>query len=226
MARPSPTLRSDGSVTRTRILESAGELFASQGLASTTSKAIAAKAEVDLASINYHFGSRDKLYEAVLVEAHRRFVRIEDLERVLAGDAAPEEKLGTLFEIIIGRLTDTSHWSTTVLARELAAPSVHSSVLRNEEAPPKLRIALQLLSEITAIPIDAPELLCCLISVAAPCAMLIIAGGSLPAPGNAILQIDRRALVDHMRLFALAGLRAAGEDYHARLKDNHAPAPV
>ena len=39
--------RSDGAATRARILESAGTLFASQGLTSTTSKAIAAKAEVE-----------------------------------------------------------------------------------------------------------------------------------------------------------------------------------
>ncbi len=57
-------LRTDGEATYNRILETAGKLFATSGFAETSSKAIAAKAEVDLASINYHFGSRSGLYQA------------------------------------------------------------------------------------------------------------------------------------------------------------------
>lgn len=212
--------RADGSATRSRILECAGELFGSQGLASTTNKAIAAKAEVDLASINYHFTSRDGLYRAVLVEAHRRFVRLEELEQISASPAAPDEKLAALLHAIVGRIVGHAHWSTTVLVREVAAPSVHFSVLRDEEVPPKLLIALQILSEVSGIPIGAPELLCCLISVAAPCAMLLIAGDKLPAPGRDIMEIDRRALADHLHRFALAGLHAAGHDYHSRHQDD------
>ena len=218
--------RSDGAATRARILESAGTLFASQGLASTTSKAIAAKAEVDLASINYHFGNRDGLYRAVLVEAHRRFVRLEELERISASQVMPEEKLGTLLDAIVGRLAGPSHWSTAVLVRELAAPSAHFAVLRDEEAPPKLRVALRILSDVSGIPIGAPELLCCLISVAAPCAMLLVAGNNLPAPGRDILRINRRTLADHLHRFALAGLHAAGQDYRARHEEDHAQLPV
>ena len=63
-------LRADGEVTRSRILEAAGELIALHGFAETPSKAIATQAGVDLASINYHFGSRGGLYQAVLIEAH------------------------------------------------------------------------------------------------------------------------------------------------------------
>lgn len=58
--------RKDGEATRLRILEAAGELCATLGFGETSNKAVAAKAEVDLASINYHFGSRNGLYQAVL----------------------------------------------------------------------------------------------------------------------------------------------------------------
>jgi len=216
MGKPRRNLRSDGSATRARILESAGALFGSQGLASTTSKAIAAQAEVDLASINYHFGSRDGLYRAVLVEAHRRFIRIEELERIATSDIAPEEKLGALLDTIVGRISGEAHWGMTVLARELAAPSSHMSVLRDVEVPPKLHVVLRILSEITGIPPSAPELFRCLISVAAPCAMLLIAGENLPAPGRDVLQVDQRALTDHLHRFAIAGLHATGKDYRSR----------
>lgn len=207
--------RSDGAATRARILEYAGELFAAQGLAATTSKAIAARAEVDLASINYHFDSREGLYRAVLVEAHRRFIELEQLEGIAADAAPAEAKLAMLLEAIVGRIGD-AQWSTAVLAREIAAPTAQIAVLRDEEAPPKLQIIMRILHEITAIPLTAPELLCCLISTAAPCAMLLFGGDNLPAPGNGVLRIDRRALIDHLHRFALAGLRAASDDYRAR----------
>lgn len=222
MSAPRRNLRSDGSATRARILESAGALFGSQGLAATTSKAIAAHAEVDLASINYHFGSRDGLYQAVLVEAHRRFIRIEELERISASEAAAEDKLGALLDTIVGRISGEVHWGMTILAREVVAPSPHMSVLRDDEVPPKFHVVLRILSEITGIPPGAPELACCLISVAAPCAMLLIAGEHLPAPGRDVLQVDRRTLTGHLHRFALAGLHAAGQDYRSRNEENHA----
>lgn len=157
---------------------------------------------------------------------HEGRARGEELERISASQVMPEEKLGTLLDAIVGRLAGPSHWSTAVLVRELAAPSAHFAVLRDEEAPPKLRVALRILSDVSGIPIGAPELLCCLISVAAPCAMLLIAGDNLPAPGRDILRIDRRALADHLHRFALAGLNAAGQDYRARHEEDNAQLPA
>ena len=46
--------RSDGDLTKSKILDAAGRLIAQDGFAKTTSKAIAKLAEVDLAAINYH----------------------------------------------------------------------------------------------------------------------------------------------------------------------------
>ena len=75
--------RTDGEATRARILQAAGELFGSRGFAETTSKAVAAHAGVDLASINYHFGSRSGLYQATLIEAHRRLFTVDALSQLV-----------------------------------------------------------------------------------------------------------------------------------------------
>ena len=89
-------LRTDGEATRARILQAAGTLMAQSGFAATPSKAIAALAAVDLASINYHFGGREGLLQATLAEAHRHFISEEEL-RALANGAQPaSEKLHTL----------------------------------------------------------------------------------------------------------------------------------
>lgn len=51
--------------TITRILDAAEELFAEQGFAETSLRSITAKAEVNLAAVNYHFGSKKVLIQAV-----------------------------------------------------------------------------------------------------------------------------------------------------------------
>jgi AcrR family transcriptional regulator len=59
MTRPSD-------ITRDRILRAAQRLFADRGYADTSVRAVVAKARVNQASINYHFGGKDGLYREVL----------------------------------------------------------------------------------------------------------------------------------------------------------------
>lgn len=70
-----------GSDTKDTILDAAESLFAHNGFANTSLRSITAKAKVNLASVNYHFGSKDALIEAVLA---RRLVPMnaERLERL------------------------------------------------------------------------------------------------------------------------------------------------
>jgi len=51
--------------TRTRILDAAEELFMQHGFEGTSMRLLTTRAEVNLAAVNYHFGSKDALIEAV-----------------------------------------------------------------------------------------------------------------------------------------------------------------
>src|SRR5437773_2528440 len=51
--------------TRSRILDVAEELFGEQGFERVSIRAITKKARVNLAAINYHFGSKEDLIAAV-----------------------------------------------------------------------------------------------------------------------------------------------------------------
>ena len=51
--------------TRTRILDAAEELFMLHGFEGTSMRQLTTKAGVNLAAVNYHFGSKDALIEAV-----------------------------------------------------------------------------------------------------------------------------------------------------------------
>ncbi len=52
--------------TKDRILDAAERLFARQGFHNTSVRAITSEAGANVAAVNYHFGSKDALIEAVL----------------------------------------------------------------------------------------------------------------------------------------------------------------
>ena len=57
--------RSDGTQARLRLLRAALECFATHGYNKTSTRQIAHAAGVNLAAINYYFGSKAELYRAV-----------------------------------------------------------------------------------------------------------------------------------------------------------------
>ena len=63
------------SATVDRILDVAEKLFAEHGFAETSLRAITSKAEVNLAAVNYHFGSKKSLIQAVFSRFLDPFVR-------------------------------------------------------------------------------------------------------------------------------------------------------
>ncbi|WP_296250573.1 CerR family C-terminal domain-containing protein [uncultured Stenotrophomonas sp.] len=208
--------RTDGEATRARLLEAAGQLFSQQGFAETTSKAVAQLAAADLASINYHFGSRNGLYQAVLLEAHRQLLDLDDLQRIAGSALNPEQRLYELLAGLVQRAQQPEAWAPRVLARELLAPSSHLQVLMEEAVPPKMMAVAHILSEISGIPANEPALLRCLLSVAAPCMMLIVIGRDVPGPLQAVVQGPSQPLLAHLHRFAIAGLQAVGEGYRSK----------
>ena len=75
--------------TKDRILYAAEELFAQQGFASTSLRQVTSRADVNIAAVNYHFGSKDNLVNEVFRRRMdvMRAQRLDALHRAL--EAAP-----------------------------------------------------------------------------------------------------------------------------------------
>ncbi|MBA3847914.1 MAG: TetR/AcrR family transcriptional regulator [Planctomycetes bacterium] len=73
--------------TRERILDAAETLFAEHGFEATSMRAVTSVAQVNLAAVNYHFGSKDGLVQAVF----ERRVGPLNLERLTLLDRAQAE---------------------------------------------------------------------------------------------------------------------------------------
>lgn len=212
MGKMSKTTRADGKATRKRILETAGELIATNGLAGTPSKLIATTAGADMASINYHFGNRDGLYQAVLVEAHRRIIDRADIERIATSDAPARERLKSFINFFITSGSGPERWPVIILFREFLAPGPHIKVLRDVEVVPKLLMVLPILSEITSIPESDPALWSCLPCVGAPCLALLLVGRNTPF-SEVLFHRSKQDMVEHLYNFSLGGLEAVGNRY-------------
>lgn len=70
--------------TRTRILDAAQNLFSDKGFRETSLRAITAAAGANLAAVNYHFGSKEALVQAVF----HRLLEPANRERLARLDAA------------------------------------------------------------------------------------------------------------------------------------------
>lgn len=200
--------RSDGDVTKKKILQSAAELIAQHGFAMTSNKAIAEAADVDLASINYHFKGRDGLYQAILTEAHRQYFDEQDLIDLVASNLSPEDKLGMFFEKLVVKLLSGNTWYSQVLMRELLASSAQLNQFIEQDGARKFILVRQMISDASGLPVDHPQLLPCILSVLAPCFMLILAGSNPSSPLHSVSNMDAHDLAMHLKAFSLAGLTA------------------
>jgi AcrR family transcriptional regulator len=77
-------METDVTDTKTRILDVAERLFAAQGLDRVSIRDITEAAHVNLAAINYHFGSKEDLISAVF----QRRIKPVNEDRIAAIDAA------------------------------------------------------------------------------------------------------------------------------------------
>ena len=84
--------------TRTRILDAAEELFMQHGFEGTSMRLLTAKAGANLAAVNYHFGSKDALIEAVFRRRldpmnTNRIAELDRLEKEAGGRALSPEQI-------------------------------------------------------------------------------------------------------------------------------------
>ena len=131
--------------TRERILDAAEHLFMAHGYEGTSMRQITGEAGVNLAAVNYHFGSKESLMQEVFRRRldwlnDERMRVLDELERTAEGKALKpsqivdgffgtllrmaedEQRGGMVFLRLLGRtLTDPSEFIRTFLAHEYAA---------------------------------------------------------------------------------------------------------
>ncbi|MDL2718459.1 MAG: TetR/AcrR family transcriptional regulator [Acidobacteriota bacterium] len=122
----------DGNPAETRrgILRAAEESFATAGFVGATTRQVAARAGVNVATLHYHFGNKEKLYRAVLAAAAGADFTVP------GGGGAPAERLATVVEALWDFGVAHPSLPRLSLLHRLAGPTAPA------EAPPDTRVAL------------------------------------------------------------------------------------
>lgn len=94
---------------REHIINTAIELFAVKGFEGTSIRDLAAAANVNIAMINYYFGSKEKLFESI-VEQKAAYTRIELTEILNDQSLTPIQKIDRVIDGFVERLFNNRHF--------------------------------------------------------------------------------------------------------------------
>lgn len=114
----------DSEETKARLINAAGQLFAEKGFKAVTVRDIAAEAGTQISSLNYHFRSKEELYQAVVVAACVDDLISEEEQNELR-KLKPAKALRLVIDEVVKELRteDVNSWQNKLLARESRDPS-------------------------------------------------------------------------------------------------------
>jgi len=141
--------------TRSRIIEAAGAIFAERGFEKATIRDICALAEVNLASVNYHFGDKERLYAQTIRHAHELATTQVPLPAWPEG-TPPEQKLRDFIRTMIHRMRAIRRlpWQAGLMMREFLHPTGVCRELAEDYVRPHFEILVNIIEELT--PEDTP----------------------------------------------------------------------
>lgn len=138
--------------TKTALILAAGPLFAAKGEDGVSVRTIASQAAANVASINYHFGSKENLYIAtiryVLDKLHT--VHFYEAWQDLDVELRTREGVRGLVEGCIRNtytdffLRENPEWFCSLLYREISAPTAAFTMLKRDIILPNLAVAREL----------------------------------------------------------------------------------
>ena len=198
-----------GEGTRAKLLEAAGEEFAAKGYEAASIRKICDRVGANSAAVNYHFGSKEQLYVAAVLEAHR--CGTELLPEELFREASPAEQLRRFIHHFLGNVLVISRedsWHQALILREMLQPTASASeTLVREAIRPRFERLRGILRRICP-EADERRLAALAFSVVGQCLHYRVAG---PIPrrlvGDEVYEsLDLEFLTDHITTFCLAAL--------------------
>ncbi len=90
--------------TETQILDAARKVFLENGFDGTTMQMIAGEAGINKALLHYYYRSKDRLFEAIFIEAFSRM--IPNLMKIFVSELNFEDKIRAFVETYIGALRE------------------------------------------------------------------------------------------------------------------------
>lgn len=148
--------------TREILLKTAAKMFSQYGFDGVSTRELAKKSGVNLCSINYYFGSKQKLYDAVMDDVYsfieqNLIIKIKRLIMTNPDDLSPREYIKQIVVLFVSSICGTEVPETTVelLFKELIKPTSSYNRFFSQIFEPIHKRLTKLMSEDTGIQDEA-----------------------------------------------------------------------
>jgi AcrR family transcriptional regulator len=206
-------------LTRTRLIEAAGEVFAEHGYQSATVRDICMRAGANVAAVNYHFRDKMGLYVAVM-ENSLCAAPPADVRALLESSATPEDALRQMIHRMLQRMygkREPGGWHVRIMAHELAQPTAALDRVVAEVIEPSYTAMRDIIGRILALPPDDDTTRLCALSVVSQVVHYAHAQPVIVRiwPQFELTQERLDQIAAHITTFSLCSLRAMGDKSRA-----------
>ncbi len=210
--------RKDACETRHRLLAAASEVFAEKGFWETTHAEICEKAKANTAAVNYHFGSKEKLYVEAWRYSFERSMEAYPPDGGIAPDAPVQDRLRGRILALMHRIGDPDNHEVEIMHKEMANPTGLLTETIREVIEPMRQKTRSLVKELLGDGVNDRQIDLCDMSVMAQCfgPMLRLRHArktpGAPSPGPLPFEFSVEELADHVLRFSLAGIRGIRDE--------------
>ncbi len=202
--------------TRENLLKAAYDIFARKGFRDATIAEISKQAGTNIAAVNYHFVSKEKLYVESWRCALRESLKNYPPDGDVRDNAPAEERFRGIIKAIIQRVADIRNRDYWFMLREYASPTGLLEEAKKEELLP-FHIKMEaLLRELMGPHVSDRDVMSCEISIINQCLNPTVAGNKFQGEGNSgqwlSQALDINAYIDFILTFNLAGIKAIREN--------------
>jgi AcrR family transcriptional regulator len=207
-----------------RLLDAAEELFCDKGFEATSVRDLASAAGCNIASVNYYFGGKDKLY----VEVWRRHLlrmrdmRVASIERVMSesgGKPTLEELLKSYSNAFLEPLVEgeKSFRFIRLMAREMIERHLPEGMFVKEMIMPVMTALQKAILQICP-GLNEPEVQLVILSIVGQLMHAVAAKTMFEQSGElGVPRFGLSEIVEHIVAFSAAGIRAYAEAKNSKL---------
>ena len=200
--------RKDSAITRHLLLTAGYRVFCEKGFRDATIAEICAVAGTNVASVNYHFGSKETLYKESWLNIFHESIKKYPIDGGVAKNARPEDRLRGYIRSLIQRII-TEPSDLSILKKEMANPTGLLSEVMTEKIREQFEEGKSIIKDLLGKNASEKHVLFSHVSILGQCFHLGASRKSDPkeikAPGT-IDDVD--AYCDHVVKFSLAGIHA------------------
>lgn len=207
--------RKNGGDTRQRLLEAAGNLFATRGFHETTTLEICRVAKANSAAVNYHFQTKENLYVHVWRHAFERSLVAHPPDDGVALSASAETRLRGRIRALVQRILDPKSIELDIASMEMANPTGLLCEVIHKCVDPLFQGITNCVRELLGANATEQDVALCAMSVHSQCFAVLHrerrkprhAAHDKPAPPPPWADVDGVTLAEHICSFSLAGIR-------------------